>query len=62
MRRPASGAGSPTGIFSASVVNFRPGRLLGCAFVGVLGDHDRGELAADLARRLERNMARILLS
>ena len=54
--------GGPGGVFSASIVNFRLGRLLGCALIGVLGDHDRAEPAADLARRLERNMVRTLLN
>lgn len=53
--------GGPGGVFSASVVNFRLGRLLGCALIGALGDHDRAEPAADLARRLERNTVRTLL-
>lgn len=53
--------GGPTGLISSTVVDFRLGRLLGVAFVGTIGDHQRGELAMEIGQALERRMASVVL-
>ena len=53
---------SPLGPFSVNSINFRLGRLLGCAFLGVIGDHNEAFLANELAQALEKNMAQVLFN
>ena len=53
--------GGPTGLISSTVVDFRLGRLLGVAFVGTIGDHQRAELAMQIGQALERRMASVVL-
>ena len=53
--------GGASGLFSSTVVDFRVGRLLGVAFVGTVGDHQRLELASQLALALEKRMVRVVL-
>ena len=53
--------GGAPGLFSSTVVDFRVGRLLGVAFVGTAGDHQRLELASELAMALEKRMVRVVL-
>jgi hypothetical protein len=53
--------GGSTGLLSSTVIDFRVGRLLGVAFVGVVGQHDRTELATELALALERRMVQVAL-
>ena len=53
--------GGPSGLISSTVVDFRVGRILGVAFVGTVGDHQRLELAAELGLALERRIVRIVL-
>lgn len=54
--------GGPQGIFSATIVNFKLGRLLGVACVGALGDYNRLELADAMAKTLEQRIVRCLLN
>ena len=53
--------GGPAGLLSSTVIDFRVGRLLGVAFVGAVGEHDRTELVTDLALSLERRMVQVAL-
>ena len=53
--------GGPGGLISSTVVDFRIGRLLGVAFVGTVGDHERPDLAMQIGRALERRMASVVL-
>ncbi len=53
--------GGPTGLISSTVVDFRVGRILGVAFVGTVGDHQRLELATELGLALEKRIVRIAL-
>ena len=53
--------GGAPGLFSSTVVDFRVGRLLGVAFVGVVGDHLRLDLASELAIALEKRMVKVVL-
>ena len=53
--------GGPSGVISSTVVDFRVGRILGVAFVGTVGDHQRLELAGELGLALERRIVRIVL-
>ena len=48
-------------LVSSTVVDFRLGRLLGVAFVGVAGDHTRLEQAQELGIALERRMVSVVL-
>jgi hypothetical protein len=43
------------------VVDFRVGRILGVAFVGAVGDHQRLDLANQLAQALEKRIVRVVL-
>ena len=54
--------GGPAGLLSSTVIDFRVGRLLGVAFVGVIGEHPRAELTTELALALEQKMVRGALS
>ena len=53
--------GGPTGLISSTVVDFRLGRLLGVAFIGTVGDHQRLDLAMQTGRALEKRMASVVL-
>ena len=53
--------GGSAGLVSSTVVDFRVGRILGVAFVGAVGDHQRLELANQLAQTLERRIVRVVL-
>ena len=53
--------GGPAGLLSSTVIDFRVGRLLGVAFVGAVGEHDRTNLATELAISLERRMVQVAL-
>ncbi len=53
--------GGPSGLVSSTVVDFRVGRILGVAFVGTVGDHERLGLATELGLALERRIVRVVL-
>ena len=53
--------GGPQGVVSSTVVDFRVGRILGVAFVGSVGNHDRMELTSQLALALERRIVQVVL-
>ena len=53
--------GGPAGLLSSTVIDFRVGRLLGVAFVGAVGQHDRTGVATELAIALERRMVQVAL-
>ena len=53
--------GGPAGLLSSTVIDFRVGRLLGVAFVGSIGEHDRTELATELALALEKRIVQVAL-
>ena len=53
--------GGPAGLLSSTVIDFRVGRLLGVAFVGSIGEHNRSELATELALALEKRMVQVAL-
>ena len=53
--------GGPAGLLSSTVIDFRVGRLLGVAFVGSIGEHDRTQLATELALALEKKMVQVAL-
>lgn len=48
-------------LVSVTIVDFRLGRLMGVAFVGTHGDHERLDLATQLGMALEKNMVRVAL-
>lgn len=53
--------GGPYGVLSSTVIDFRVGRILGVAFVGAVGNHDRLELTEQLALALERKIVQVVL-
>ena len=53
--------GGPAGLLSSTVIDFRVGRLLGVAFVGVIGEHERTEMATEMALALEKRMVQVAL-
>ena len=53
--------GGTAGLVSSTVLDFRVGRILGVAFVGTVGDHERLDLATQLAQSLERQIIRVVL-
>ena len=53
--------GGTAGLVSSTVLDFRVGRILGVAFVGTVGDHERLALAAQLAQSLERQIVKVVL-
>ncbi len=53
--------GGPAGLLSSTVIDFRVGRILGVAYVGTVGDHQRLELATGLGLALERRIVRVVL-
>ena len=53
--------GGEHGLLSSTVVDFRLGRILGVAFVGTVGDHQRLTLATELGLALEKSIVRVAL-
>ncbi len=53
--------GGPTGLISSTVVDFRLGRLLGVAFIGTIGDHQRPGLTMQTGQALEKRIAQVVL-
>lgn len=53
--------GGRQGVVSSTVIDFRVGRILGVAFVGTVGNHDRLDLAGQLALALERRIVQVVL-
>ena len=53
--------GGPSGLVSSTVIDFRVGRILGVAYVGTAGDHQRLELAAELGLALEKRIVKVVL-
>ena len=53
--------GGPAGLLSSTVIDFRVGRLLGVAFVGSIGEHERTQLATEMALALEKRMVQVAL-
>ena len=53
--------GGPEGLISSTVIDFRLGRLLGVAFIGTIGDHERPDLTMQIGQALERRMASVVL-
>ena len=49
-------------LISVTIVDFRVGRVLGVAFVGTLGDHDRLDEATELAVALEQRIVSVALA
>ncbi len=52
---------SPSGPVSSTVIDFRVGRILGVAYVGTLGDHQRLELASQVGLALEKRIVSVVL-
>ena len=53
--------GGTAGLVSSTVLDFRVGRILGVAFVGTVGAHERLNLATQLAQSLERQIVKVVL-
>ncbi len=53
--------GGPSGLISSTVVDFRLGRLLGVAFIGTVGNHQRPELTMEIGQALEKRIASVVL-
>lgn len=53
--------GGPAGLLSSTVIDFRVGRLLGVAFVGVIGEHERTNVTTEMALALEKRMVQVAL-
>ena len=53
--------GGTAGLVSSTVLDFRVGRILGVAFVCTVGDHERLDLATQLAQSLERQIVKVVL-
>lgn len=53
--------GGSMGLMSSTVIDFRVGRILGVAFVGSVGDHNRLHLANQLALNLEKRIVQVVL-
>ena len=53
--------GGPAGLLASTVIDFRVGRILGVAFVGTVGDHQRLDLATELALTLEKRIVSVVL-
>lgn len=52
---------NPAGLVSSTVIDFRVGRILGVAFVGTVGDHQRLDEASEIAIALEKNIVSVVL-
>lgn len=50
------------GELSTTIVDFRVGRILGVAYVGAVGDHERLELATQIGLSLEKSIVRVVLA
>ena len=50
------------GELSTTIVDFRVGRILGVAYVGAVGDHERLELATQIGISLEKSIVRAVLA
>jgi hypothetical protein len=48
-------------VVSSTVIDFRVGRILGVAFVGAVGNHDRLGLTSQLAVALEKKIVQVVL-
>ncbi len=53
--------GGVAGLISSTVIDFRVGRILGVAFIGTIGNHERTGLTTELALALERRIVRVVL-
>ena len=53
--------GGIAGLISSTVIDFRVGRILGVAFIGAVGNHERLDLTTQLALALERRIVRVVL-
>jgi hypothetical protein len=53
--------GGVAGLISSTVIDFRVGRILGVAFIGTIGNHERTALTTELALALERRIVRVVL-
>ena len=53
--------GGPSGLVSSTVIDFRVGRILGVAYVGTVGYHERLDLATELGLALEKRIVRVVL-
>lgn len=53
--------GTSAGVLSSTVIDFRLGRILGVAYVGTVGDHNRLELANKLGQVLEKRIVQVVL-
>ena len=53
--------GGVDGLISSTVVDFRVGRLLGVAFIGAVGDHDRLDQVVELGQILEKRIVSVVL-
>ena len=53
--------GGSSGLVSSTVIDFRVGRILGVAFVGTLGDHERLDLATKVGLALEKRIVKVVL-
>ncbi len=52
---------SQRGLISSTVIDFRVGRILGVAFIGVVGDHVRLDAATALGMALEKRIVSVVL-
>ncbi len=53
--------GGIAGLISSTVIDFRVGRILGVAFIGAIGNHERLDLTTQLALALEKRIVRVVL-
>ena len=53
--------GGEYGLLSSTVIDFRVGRILGVAFIGTVGDHQRLDLATELGLELEKRIVKVAL-
>ena len=47
------------GLMSSTVIDFRVGRILGVAFIGTVGDHQRLDLATQLGLAFEQRIVSV---
>ena len=53
--------GGPAGLMSSTVIDFRVGRILGVAFIGTVGDHQRLDLTTELGLAFEKRIVSVVL-
>ena len=53
--------GSDTGLHSSTVIDFRVGRILGVAYVGVVGDYQHLDVTTQLGLALEKRIVSVVL-